>query len=274
MVGRLEVYASHSVDDVEIAIVVLDGFLFGSDSREGAALVLNENGTEVLEVALTNRTAVCRVSTPQSLLVELDVITKHAASNGCTNLSVTHGKRIFHPSVADTCSSCWRVVPKREVVDVAWSCAFLAYTKLRRQHVGFSNEVEDIVGIGCLPKSDFLADPSSAPLIEVTIGRRSCTVPRYLVLAYIVCIGRCFDGKAVAVGSRSGLDATPIVIDTTSRTFVDELKVLFASYEFPQLTLLSILAALCRDVLRGTHVLHDKVGVCERDVVEVLLFVC
>ena len=125
-----------------------------------------------------------------------------------------------------------------------------------------------------MPKSDFLADPSSAPLIEVTIGHRSCAVPRYFVLAYVVCIGRCLDGKAVAVGSCSGLDATPIVIDTTSRTFVDELEVLFASYEFPQLTLLSILAALCRDVLRDTHILHDEVRVCERDVVEVLLFVC
>ena len=128
VIRRLEVDAGYAVDDVEKAVVVLDGLLVGSDSREGVASVFDQNRAEALEVALI--VGIGGSAAPEGLLVELDVVAEHASANGGTHLSVAQGQGILHPGVGNTRSCSRDVVPEGEVVDVGGSRTLLSYTEL------------------------------------------------------------------------------------------------------------------------------------------------
>ena len=272
MVGRLEVDACHAVDDVEVTAVVLNGLVVVCFRREGVALVLHQDGTEVLEVALPHGAAVRSIAAPEGLLVELYVVAEDAAANGGSQLAVPQRKGILHPRVGNARGRGRRVVPKREVVDVGRTRAFLPSAELGWQYVGFGHEEEDVAPFAARPQANLLAGTRAAPLVEVAVDLRCRTVPRDFVHTGIVRVGRLLDGESLGICVEPCLQAAAVVIGTSAGALVHQLELPGLAHEFPKLACLAVPASLRRDALRSAHVLQHEAGIgkCHVEVVVVL----
>ena len=138
-VSALVLNATHTAHDVEVAGVVLHGLGFVVSFGEYAAHVGHFDRAEVLEVALV---AVGIVTGPEGLFVELDVVHLDSTLEGSTELSVTYGQCIFHPSVAHARLRGRHVVPECPLADPVGACALVDLAKFAVEHVGIVGEVD------------------------------------------------------------------------------------------------------------------------------------
>ena len=167
-VTALVIHAAHTVDDVEVAYIFLDG-LGVVGQGEVAALVNHLDGTEVLEIALI---AISSGSGPKGLFVELDFVLVESATDCGAHLSVAERQGILHPRVAHAGVCHGHVVPEREVIDVGRTLAGFHGVEFGIQHLLGGDNFSDVESRAVIAHGGTVVPQGEvvAALIPIVVG--------------------------------------------------------------------------------------------------------
>ena len=179
-----KVHPADALIDVEIAHIV-EHFLVGRSVEGVGVEVLHEDAAEVQEATEATvgavaaaRVDIVRTTGPERLFVELNFVVHHATEEAGTQRTVTDGEGVFHPGVRHAHGRF--LVPQgvttfggesgdlsQRILPASVLRELLAIGRVgHRRLEGRIDEIERVVRVACVPKTELFAGTGTTPLVE------------------------------------------------------------------------------------------------------------
>ena len=239
-----EVDTANTAFDVEETIII-EGLFVG-----GVEIFTEVVHKDTTEVVITSVVAnVSGRTCPNGFLVELDLIHLNSSKKTCSEVTVTQGKRVFHPRIGYPHSRFY--VPKREGtfgiegivggIDIFLFGKFVAIGRIgRSRHIVRKGKIERVVDICVAPKANLLAYACTTEGVERI---SAIAFARNHIISFAK-IGTIENRESLCFGCLLHTRHTVVLVSKVVTIFAAKHKVVFCTDKREELCV--ILATICR----------------------------
>ena len=239
-----EVDTANTAFDVEETIIIEGLFVGGV---EIFTEVVHKDATEVVITSVVAND--CWRTRPNGFLVQLDLIHFNSAKKTGSEVTITQGKRVFHPGIVSP--HCRFNVPKCEgtfgIEGIVGSKGIFLFGKFvaigrisRGWHIFGKREIERVVDICVAPKANLLAYARTTEGIERITA---ITFARNHIISFAK-IGTIENRESLCFGCLLHTRHTVVLVSKVVTIFTAEHKVLLCTDKGKELCV--ILATICR----------------------------